>query len=219
MIDMVLKVGGSLAAGTGLGALCSEMGRLGGQRGLLLVPGGGVYADTVRSAQARDGFSDEAAHWMAVAAMEQFGLELADLVRGAVVRELASAEEVIEKGCVPVLLPGDLLRREDPLPHSWDVTSDSIAAWVAALARSRLVLLKHPSALTSSRGGALTSARLDADSAVGLARRGVIDAYLAHQLQSQPVDAWIVAGAPSHELVELVLSARDAELSGRRRGA
>ena len=42
-----------------------------------------------------------------------------------------------------MLLPAALLAEHDPLPESWDVTSDSIAAWVAGAAgASRLVLLK-----------------------------------------------------------------------------
>jgi aspartokinase-like uncharacterized kinase len=48
---------------------------------------------------------------------------------------------------VPVLAPSRWLREADPLPHSWDVTSDSIAAWVAgAVGARRLVLIKPPNA-------------------------------------------------------------------------
>jgi aspartokinase-like uncharacterized kinase len=46
-------------------------------------------------------------------------------------------------GVVPVLAPSRWLREADPLPHSWDVTSDSIAAWVADQTRAqRLVVIK-----------------------------------------------------------------------------
>jgi aspartokinase-like uncharacterized kinase len=48
---------------------------------------------------------------------------------------------------IPVLAPYAWLRRADPLPHSWEVTSDSIAAWIArAIGASRLVLVKPPGA-------------------------------------------------------------------------
>jgi aspartokinase-like uncharacterized kinase len=44
---------------------------------------------------------------------------------------------------VPILAPYRWLRRADPVSHSWDATSDSIAAWVAiALGATHLVLLK-----------------------------------------------------------------------------
>jgi aspartokinase-like uncharacterized kinase len=48
---------------------------------------------------------------------------------------------------IAVLAPYQWLREADPLPHSWDVTSDSISAWVAGqIGASRLVLVKPPSA-------------------------------------------------------------------------
>ena len=48
---------------------------------------------------------------------------------------------------LPVLAPSRWLRDADPLPHSWDVTSDSIAAWVAGeVGARRLVLVKPPGA-------------------------------------------------------------------------
>ena len=48
---------------------------------------------------------------------------------------------------VPVLEPSCWLREADPLPHSWSVTGDSIAAWVArAIGARRLVLIKAPHA-------------------------------------------------------------------------
>jgi aspartokinase-like uncharacterized kinase len=34
------------------------------------------------------------------------------------------------------------MRQHDPLPHAWDVTSDSISAWVANLLGLDLLLLK-----------------------------------------------------------------------------
>ena len=46
---------------------------------------------------------------------------------------------------LPVLAPYRWLREADPLPHSWDVTSDSIAAWVASrIGARRLILIKPP---------------------------------------------------------------------------
>ena len=50
-------------------------------------------------------------------------------------------------GRVPVLAPSRWLRDADPLPHSWDVTSDSLAAWIAGVVGARrLVLIKPPGA-------------------------------------------------------------------------
>ena len=98
---------------------------------ITIVPGGGLFADSVR----RLDLDDESSHWMAVLAMEQYGYYLHSL--GLRLQENPGRE----KG-VHVLLPYRCLKDEDPLPHSWDVTSDTIAAWVAEKLECPLVLLK-----------------------------------------------------------------------------
>ena len=66
---------------------------------------------------------------------------------GIVVTAAREAVAAIEAGSIPVLAPYQWLRDADPLPHSWEVTSDSIAAWVAGvLGATRLVLVKPPGA-------------------------------------------------------------------------
>ena len=74
----IVKIGGSLAAGPaalGRWLLALEAGR----RRVVVVPGGGPFADTVRSAQAELGFDDSTAHRMALLAMEQYGMALCAL--------------------------------------------------------------------------------------------------------------------------------------------
>ncbi|WP_440948243.1 amino acid kinase [Methanosarcina sp. T3] len=93
---------------------------------ILIVPGGGVFADAVRSADRRFGLGDDAAHWMAVLGMEQYACYLQDKSRARV----TDAIKELHYG-VSILFPYRLLKSEDPLPHSWEVTSDTIAAWVA----------------------------------------------------------------------------------------
>ncbi len=101
------------------------------ERPILVVPGGGPFADAVRRLDPEP----HAAHWMACAAMEQVGLLLA-----------ASGLPVTEVLAVPqtpsVLLPYGLLRDRDPLPHSWRVSSDTIAAWCASELGCGLLLAK-----------------------------------------------------------------------------
>jgi aspartokinase-like uncharacterized kinase len=121
---------------------------------LLIVPGGGPFADAVRDVDRRLGLSDSAAHWMAVLAMDQYAHLIAGKLARAVIvaeaREIADAFGAPPVGRVPVLAPYRWLRDVDPLPHSWDVTSDSIAAWVAGrVGARRLVLVKPPGATGS----------------------------------------------------------------------
>ena len=106
----------------------------------LIVPGGGPFADAVRDVDRRIGLSADAAHWAAVLAMDQYAHVLADRVAFAtIVDDL----DTPTPGCLPIFAPYAWLRSHDTLPHSWDVTADSIAAHVArAVNATRVVLLK-----------------------------------------------------------------------------
>jgi len=112
------------------------------------VAGGGPYADEVRAGYARGDLDDDGAHWSAVHAMEQYAGVLVDRMPRAIrVHTLSDARAALAIGSVPVLMPFRWMREADPLPHSWDVTGDSIAAWVAGQASaSTLVLVKAPAA-------------------------------------------------------------------------
>lgn len=149
MIDIVVKLGGGvLAQQTDFERVLETISAAASKTKLLIVPGGGPFADAVRHVYQDMLLSEEAAHWMAVLAMDQYAhLVASRLVRGRVATTPASVSAILESGDVPVLAPSRWLQDVDPLPHSWDVTSDSIAAWIAgALGAHHLVLVKPSNA-------------------------------------------------------------------------
>ena len=191
----VVKVGGGLAREAGedaLRALCAAIGEAGRRHRLLVVPGGGSFADAVRDCDRRYGLSDAAAHRMAILAMEQFAWLLSELIPGAV--RTASFE-----GPLPVWLPASA-RVDEQLPPSWDVTSDSIAAWAAREAGAgRLVLVKAVDGLYGEwppAGAPLARVRVEE-----LAGLGGVDAYLAEVLT---VETWVINGRAPERLMELL---------------
>jgi len=97
---------------------------------IIIVPGGSIFADTVRRVDP----GEESAHWMAVLAMEQYGFYLADRT-GA---QLIDSLEIPDKGTY-IVLPYRILKEKDELPHNWDVTSDTIAAWFALQLGARFI--------------------------------------------------------------------------------
>lgn len=207
MIDAVVKIGGRLGRGKHLQALCEQLGALGCRYRLLVVPGGGVFADKVRQYGARFELGATTEHWMAILAMDQYGYLVADLIpRSAVVRSIAAAQRPIDTGSVAVLLPFDLVRRADALPHSWAVTSDSIAAWVAGLVEApTLVLLKDRIGFHSPVEGMdpSSSGSLTLDQ---LAVWQGVDGHLAHVLQEARFDLWVLNGEQPGQLAELLES-------------
>src|SRR5712691_9068068 len=154
-VETVVKIGGRLLAyAEHFDAVVSAIGAAARERRLLVVPGGGPFADAVREVDRRLRLSVDAAHWMAVLAMDQYAHLVAARLRGGMLvaepREIAAAFNDRLDRQVPVLAPYRWLREADPLPHAWDVTSDSIAAWVAGrVGARRLVLVKPPGATGS----------------------------------------------------------------------
>lgn len=140
-VHTVVKIGGALMAEPALYARVTDaLGHVPRDGRMLIVPGGGPFADTVREVDRRLVIGDDAAHWAAILAMDQYAHVLAARIAGAA---LVDGPGPWPADRLPVLAPYRWLRAADALPHSWDVTADSIAAWVArALGARRLVLLK-----------------------------------------------------------------------------
>jgi aspartokinase-like uncharacterized kinase len=148
-VDMVIKVGGGLLAHPGylldtLTAIATVAERL----RVVIVPGGGPFADTVRDIDRLISLGDDEAHWMALLAMDQYAHVLATrLERGVLVQSKEAVLTAVDAGHVPILAPYRWFRDADPLPHSWDITSDSIAAWTAGqFGAAHLLLVKPPDA-------------------------------------------------------------------------
>jgi 5-(aminomethyl)-3-furanmethanol phosphate kinase len=142
---IAIKVGGGLTAFPGaLNRVSRELAGLAGQYRILVLPGGGPFADAVRAFQRQDTLSTDAAHWMAILAMDQYAQVLADRIPGAVLVDKPGAVlGALEQGVVVVLAPYRWMRAADVLPHSWNATSDSVAAFVAgAFDATHLVLIK-----------------------------------------------------------------------------
>jgi aspartokinase-like uncharacterized kinase len=152
----VVKVGGALLdVPDALAWAIDQLSRAPRDGSVLVVPGGGPFADAVRVVDRRIGLTDSAAHWAAILGMNQHAFVLADLISGATVVEtvyptvyptaypLVYPPNECLSNCLPILAPYSWLRCHDTLPHSWDVTSDSIAAFIAnSIGAKRLILMK-----------------------------------------------------------------------------
>lgn len=139
----VVKLGGSLAHAPELKGWIAALAVAGG-RGVV-VPGGGPFADRVREMQEEWAFDDAAADAMAVLAMDQYGHMLAALdPRLHACESPGDFERVWRNGGIAVWLPRQMTRDAADIPASWDVTSDSLAAWLAGrLGARRLILVKR----------------------------------------------------------------------------
>ena len=199
----VVKVGGGLGRGAGdeaLRALCRVLGELGERHPLLVVPGGAWFADAVRDADRRFALPATTSHHMAILGMEQFGWLLSELIPGA---ERCAEPARVPAGRTLVVLPAALPL--DSLPASWEVTSDSIAAWVAGKAGAgRLVLVKEVDGVYAewpARGDPI--ARMTAAELAALRPAGV-DEHLPTLLEAATFETWVISGRDPARLAELL---------------
>ncbi len=97
---------------------------------IIIIPGGGTYANFVRKIDEKISIGDELSHWMAIFAMNCNGIELSqkynDIKFFDNLGELKKSNERIA-----IFLPYDFINQRDELPHIWDVTSDSITVYIA----------------------------------------------------------------------------------------
>jgi 5-(aminomethyl)-3-furanmethanol phosphate kinase len=177
---VVVKLGGSFALSTALRSWIDVLVKCGGR--VIVVPGGGPFAETVRTSQAGMGFDDRAAHHMALLAMEQYGRALISL--GASLSPATSAGAIrseLAAGRVPVWMPTQMVLEADDIAPSWEVTSDSLAAWLAGRIGARRLLLVKQAGLPA---GSATVAEL--------AAADIVDQAFERHLQRSGAKAFII---------------------------
>lgn len=163
---VIVKIGGSLLSAAAPRLLLQ---RLAAERRVILVPGGGVFADAVRDAQPRLDLTDAACHAMAILAMEQTAFALADLCP-ALAGCRTEAELAAPRAGAALWFPAAMLLGAPDIAESWDVTSDSLALWLAhRLGAPRLILVKAPGATVP--GELVHGDRLEALAAAGILDR------------------------------------------------
>ncbi len=184
----VLKLGGSLLDWSGVREGLLHWRKANPNARDLLIVGGGTAADLVREADRVHQLGDDVAHRLAIDAMQLNAVLAAAIWPEAQWCECLQQLAIAEHGLWllrpwPALSDAEQARYGMPLPHSWDVTSDSIAAWVAsAIGARELVLLKSSLPRDDSMQMAIDAGYVDRHFAI--AARG-IETITAVNLRSE----------------------------------
>ncbi len=177
--ELVVKIGGSLMGD--LPRLRSVLRLLASSNvPLVVVPGGGRFADGVREAQTRMGFSEACAHDLAILAMKQTAGVFCDLQPGLVVVDhLSDALSALDDGCVPLLVPLAELKKDASFPKTWAATSDAIAAWAGVKLKAHQILfVKSRRAPAACGPGDLASAGVLDPVSPGILAGGGLEAII-----------------------------------------
>jgi aspartokinase-like uncharacterized kinase len=182
---VVVKVGGSLYDLPDLGQRLRRWLDDNGIVRVVLVPGGGPLVDGVRKLDRWQNLGEDASHWLALQAMSVNACFLVQVLPGgAILKDLSACEALWREGKTPILDAFSFLLADEGkpggLPHSWGVTSDSIAARLAViLGAGRLILLKSttlPDGIDWAEAG----------------RRGFVDGYFGEVVQGSGIEVQVV---------------------------
>jgi len=211
----IVKVGGSLALHPEkLRILCAKLSEVSKKCKLIVVPGGGEFADAVRNVNKRFSLSSAISHRMAILGMDQYGFLLSDLMpHSSITDKLEEAQRILDLGKLPVFLPSNFLFSKDPLENSWDVTSDSIAVYVAGqLHASRVVLVTDVNGVYTCDPKKFSDAKLisklSAEDLLKMNKRTSVDKFLPKLLLQLQIECFVVNGFYP-DWVESVLDGRD----------
>jgi aspartokinase-like uncharacterized kinase len=164
----VVKIGGSLSHEPMLRQWLTELCEVGGGR-VVIVPGGGDFADRVRQYQSEWRFDDLAAHNMCLLAMTQYAILMQGILPDLV---LASSEAKIRRalrdGHVAVWVPTALMRDTPDAMSNWDTTSDSLAAWLSTMLNAERLIVVKSCAIPETE-------RLETLAAMGVVDRRFVD--------------------------------------------
>ena len=140
----VLKLGGSLLkTEEDLTEIVKKLSDHGAGQ-LVIVPGGGIYADQARQLYEALQLDEVTAHRLALRAMEQFGELLVSMdPRLHAATTIESINNWLNHNQVPVWFPYDMTFDNPAIKASWEITADSLSCWLARqLQCENLVLLK-----------------------------------------------------------------------------
>ena len=136
---IIVKLGGSLARERQFARWIEALHH--SKNGVIIVPGGGPFADCVREAQGYIRFDDAAAHRMALLAMEQYAIACASSFPDVLLMSDEAQLRLIGDGRIAFWLPSRIALDADDLPQNWQVTSDSLAAWLVMRLDARAIVV------------------------------------------------------------------------------
>ncbi len=163
----------------------------------LFVIGGGEFANLIRKYDVEIGFSQDVTHETAIDSMDILAKLLNDkLAFTEISYTIEEANRISDSNKIPIMICSEILKENEPFKHSWDVTSDSIAAYIASLLNAKILIATNVNGIYTkdpSLSGAELISEIDVNELLTFDESSV-DLMLPALLIEHGLDCYVVNG-------------------------
>ncbi|WP_407392163.1 delta 1-pyrroline-5-carboxylate synthetase [Methanobrevibacter sp.] len=202
IIKQVVKIGGSLFPKYAID-LAEKL----ENTNSVIVLGGGEFANLIRKYNEEINFSEEVNHWTAIDCMGIIAKLVNDKVESTKLAfSIDEVNKISDEGFTPIFIVSEFLRQEDPFECSWDVTSDSIAAYVAHLLNANLLIVTNVNGIYTQEPkepGSTFISKIDATKLLTF-QESSIDVMLPSLLLKFGTNCYVVNGKYPERVLSLI---------------
>ncbi|WP_421078419.1 [5-(aminomethyl)furan-3-yl]methyl phosphate kinase [Methanothermococcus sp. Ax23] len=208
----LIKVGGSLTYFarhllSELKIFCSDGSDNGGENKIIVVPGGGAFANVVRDLNEKGGLNNRSSHKLATMSMDLTGIYFSEISGIKTADNLYDAKKLLEEENIVILLPSKIVLSTDELPHSWDITSDSIAAYIARLLNlNNIIIATDVDGIYDNYPEGKLLNTINAKSIKGFTS---VDSYLPKLLLKHNIECFVVNGKHPGRIINILKNNND----------
>lgn len=202
IIKRVVKIGGSLFPNHAI-CLAEKL----KNTNSCIVLGGGEFANLIRRYNNEINFSEETNHWAAIDCMDIIAKLVDDKVESTkLAYSLDDVNEISNEGFTPIFVVSEFLKTEDPFECSWDVTSDSIAAYIAHSLNANLFIVTNVNGIYTQEPkepGSTFISKIDAKTLLTF-QESSIDVMLPSLLIEFGTNCYVVNGKFPERVLSLI---------------
>ncbi|WP_292827605.1 delta 1-pyrroline-5-carboxylate synthetase [Methanobrevibacter sp.] len=202
IIKQVVKIGGSLFPNYAI-----DLAKKLKSTNSCIVLGGGEFANLIRKYNDEQHFSEEINHWTAIDCMDIIAKLVNDKVESAkLAYSIEEINQISNEGFTPIFIVSEFLKKEDPFECSWDVTSDSIAAYVAHLLNANLLIVTNVNGIYTQEpkeSGSTFISKIDAKTLLTFPETSV-DVMLPSLLLKFGTNCYVVNGKYPERVLSLI---------------
>ncbi|WP_296792436.1 delta 1-pyrroline-5-carboxylate synthetase [uncultured Methanobrevibacter sp.] len=202
IIKQVVKIGGSLFPNYAIN-LAEKL----KNTGSVIILGGGEFANLIRKYDDDINFSEETNHWTAIDCMDIIAKLVNDKVDSTkLAYSIEEVNAISDEGFTPIFVVSEFLKREDPFECTWDVTSDSIAAYVSHILNANLLIVTNVNGIYTQEPeepGSTFISKIDATKLLTF-QESSIDVMLPSLLLEFGSDCYVVNGKYPERVLSLI---------------